>query len=86
MVKIFAKLIKNHKTIKSYTYSNVKEYESVDFYFHLSEISRKLDVPTPIIIDYHRECFENFNSVKFNADDFVDKQPFDFLLIENIDL
>ena len=86
MVKIFAKLIKNHKTIKSYTYSNIKEYESVDFYSHLSEISRKLDIPTPIVIDYHRECYENFNSVKFSKADFVDKQPFDFMLIENIDL
>ena len=86
MVKIFAKIIKNHKTIKSYTYSNIKEYESSDFYFHLSEISRKLDIPTPIIIGYHRECFENFNSVKFTQDDFVDKQPFDCLLIENINL
>ena len=86
MVKIFAKLVKNHKTVKSYTYSNVKEYESEDFYFHLSEISRKLDIPTPIIIAYHRKCYENFNSVKFSSDDFVDKQPFDFFVIENIDL
>lgn len=86
MVKIFAKLIKNHKTIKSYTYSNVKEYVSGEFYFHLSEICRKLDVPTPITIDYHRECYENFNSVKFSSDDFVDKMPFDYLVLENIDL
>ena len=86
MVKIFAKLIKNHRTVKSYTYSNIKEYDGKDFYFHLSEISRKLDIETPIIIDYHRECYEKFNFVKFNADDFVDNQTFDFLLIENIDL
>ncbi len=86
MVKIFARLIKNQKTIKSYNYCNVKEYDGVDFYLHLSEISRKLDIPTPIVISYHRESYENFNSVKFFKDDFIDKVPFDYLLIENVDL
>ena len=85
-MKIFAKLIKNHKTIKSYTYAHVSEYESKAFYSHLSEICRKLDIATPITIDYHRECYENFNSVKYTADDFVDKMPFDCLVLENIDL
>ena len=85
-MKIFAKLIKNHKTIKSYTYAHVSEYESKAFYSHLSEICRKLDIATPITIDYHRECYENFNSVKFSCDDFVDKMPFDYLVLENIDL
>lgn len=86
MVKIFARLIKNQKTIKSYTYSNVNEYDGKDFYFHLSEISRKLDIPTPIVINYHRESYEEFNSVKFFKDDFVDKVPFDYLLLENVEL
>ena len=85
-MKIFAKLIKNHKTITSYTYAHVSEYESKAFYSHLSEICRKLDIATPITIDYHRECYENFNSVKFTSDDFVDKMPFDCLVLENIDL
>ncbi len=86
MVKIFARLIKNHKTVKSYTYLNVNEYESKDFYFHVSEICRKLDVSTPIIINYHRESYENFNFVKFFESDFVDGQNFDFLLLENVNL
>ena len=86
MVKIFARLIKNHKTIKSYTYLNVNSYSEKDFYFHVSEICKKLDIATPIIINYHRESYENFNSVKFFCDDFIEAQAFDFLLLENVNL
>ncbi|MBQ3234954.1 MAG: hypothetical protein IJA97_02220 [Clostridia bacterium] len=85
MVQISAKLIKNHKTVKSVTYKNVSEYESKDFYFHLSEISRRLDIETPIVINHHRENYEQFNFVKFKPDDFIDKVSFDELLLENID-
>ena len=86
MVKIFAKIIKNHKTVKSITYSNVNEYDSSDFYFHLSEICRKLELSTPITVDYHRESFEKFNMVKYVSDDFVDSFDYDSLILENIDL
>ena len=86
MVKIFARLIKNHKTVKSYTYVSVKEYDGGNFYFHISEVCRKLDIETPIIIKYHQQCYEDFNFVKFLGDDFIDKQNFDYLLIENVDL
>ncbi len=86
MVKIFARVIKNHKTINSYTYSNVNEYDEADFYFHVSEICRKLDLSTPVIINYHKETYQTFNFVKFFKDDFVDNQNFDCLLLENVDL
>lgn len=85
MVQISAKLIKNHKTIKSLTYKNISEYESDEFYFHVSEICRRLDIATPIIIKYHRESYEQFNFVKFKPDDFIDGVSFDVFLLENID-
>ncbi|MBO5889344.1 MAG: hypothetical protein J6Q58_04315 [Clostridia bacterium] len=85
MVKISAKLIKNHKTIKSYTYINVNEYCSDNFYEYLVEICRKLDISTPILIPYYIESFDNFNSVSFKSDDFIDKINFDSLLLENVD-
>ncbi len=85
MVKIHARIIKNTKTIKSFTYQNVNEYLSENFYAYVTEICRKLDIATPIIIPYSRECYENFNSVSFYKDDFVDSISFDKLLLENID-
>ena len=86
MTHIYAKLIKNHKTVKTFTYKNVKEYDSQDFYAHLVEICRNLAIPTPIVINYHRESYESFNSVKFLRDDFVETVAFDFLYLENVDL
>ena len=85
MTHVYAKLIKNHKTVKSYTYKNVREYQSEDFYEHLTEICRQLDIPTPIVIKFHRESYDNFNSVKFSKDDFVDAVSFDCLYLENVD-
>ena len=86
MVRIFAKIIKNHKTVKSVTYNNVNDYESSRFYFYLSETCRKLELSTPITVDYHRESFEKFNMVKFFPEDFVDGVDFDCFILENIDL
>ncbi|MBR6737236.1 MAG: hypothetical protein IKL82_02595 [Clostridia bacterium] len=85
MTHIFAKLIKNQRTIKSFTYKNVKPYESSDFYFHLTTICRELEIETPVVINYHRESYESFNSVKFFKDDFIDKVNFDFLYLENVE-
>ena len=85
MVKIFAKLTKNHKTVKSTIYQNVNEYKSCDFYTHLTEICRALDIATPLVIPHYVESYESFNSVKFSKDDFVDSISFDFLVLENID-
>ena len=85
MVKIFAKLVKNHKTVKSYTYANVNEYQSENFYEYVSEICNKLDISTPIIIAHNRECYEEFNMVKFSKEDFVDTFNYDFFVLENVD-
>lgn len=85
MVKISAKIIKNHKTVKTFTYININEYDRNSFYDYLVEICRKLDISTPIVIPYNIDCYENFNSVSFKSEDFVDTVTFDSLLLENVD-
>ena len=85
MTKISAKIIKNHRTIKSVTYQNVNEYESDKFYEYLVEICHRLDIATPIVIPYHVKSYDEFNSVRFKKDDFIDAPTFDSLLLENID-
>ena len=85
MIKIFAKLIKNHKMVKSYTYINVNEYSSDNFYEYISTIAGKLDISTPLIIPHTKESYEAFNSFKFTKEDFVDAFLYDALIIENID-
>ena len=85
MIKIFAKLTKNHKTVKSYTYTNINEYKPEDFYGYVSEICNKLDISTPIIIAHNRESYEEFNMVKFAKEDFVDAFNYDSFILENVD-
>ena len=85
MVKISAKLVKNHKTVKSASYNSINEYKSDEFYEYISALAQKLDISTPIIIPYHRECFENFNSLKLTKSDFVDDFNYDFMFLENDD-
>ncbi len=83
MIKISAKLITNHKIKKSTMFISVDHYESENFYFYVSELCRRLDLSTPIIINYHRECYEKFNSLKFTKDDFIDEFDYDCLFLEN---
>ncbi len=83
MIKISAKLITNQKVNKSINYISVDNYDSNDFYFYITEICRQLDLSTPIVINYHRECFEKFNSLKFTKDDFIDDFYYDYLFLEN---
>jgi preprotein translocase subunit SecB len=85
MVKITAKLIKNNKTIKTASYNSVNEYDSNEFYNYVCHLAQVLDVETPVIIPYHRECFENFNSLKLLPDDFIDAVNFDYMFLENDD-
>ncbi len=83
MIKISAKLITNQKVKKSIDFISVDDYESDKFYYYVSEICRQLDLSTPVIINYHRECYEKFNSLKFSKDDFVDDFHYDCLYLEN---
>lgn len=85
MVKISAALIKNHRRIKSVTYTNLNEYKSEDFYFYVTEICRRLDISTPLIVPYTVKCYDEFNSVKIPGEDFVDSVNFDALYLENSD-
>lgn len=83
MVKISAKLIKNHIVKRTITFIHVEEYDSDKFYFYITEICRLLDLSTPIIINYHKECYEKFNSLSFTKDDFIDEFNYDSLFLEN---
>jgi len=85
MIKIGAKLIKNHKTIKKADFISTNNYNSDDFFFYMCQICKQLDISVPIIVDYKVKCYERFNSVEFTKDDFVDTINFDMLFIENDD-
>ena len=64
----------------------LEKTESMDysnFYGYLREICENLDVPTPVLIKTHLFNYAKYNSVRFRADDFVEKIDFDKLELEN---
>jgi len=83
MIKFWGKCIKNHKIIKQATYAvNVDKIDWSLFYGYMSELSRALDLPTPIIIKSHIFDFAKFNCVKFVPSDFVEAVDFDQFFVE----
>lgn len=85
MIKIGAKLVKNNKVIRRYEYMNANEYNGENFFRYVIDICNKLDIGTPIVVSYHKECYEDFNSVKFLKDDFAENVNFDYMFLENDD-
>lgn len=82
MIRIWAKLVVNSKTIKStemsvnYDYHNFEEY--------VREIAEKLDIPTPVILDKHIIDFTVYHRTRFFKEDFVESINFDKLILEDI--
>ena len=83
MVRIWAKVIKNHKIIKQYVYENFEIIDYSHFFEYTRDICEKLDVPTPVLIKTHLFNYAKYNNVKFTKDDFVEKIDFDRLVFEN---
>lgn len=82
-MRIWARTIKGEKIIKdiidNYTpFNNIRGYETT-----LTEICHRMDIPTPITLKYHYNCFHEFNMVKYLPSEFVEKVDFDTLIIEN---
>jgi hypothetical protein len=83
MNKIWAKIIKDGKIVNSYVL-NIKKFNPSNFHIYLVDISYKLDIPTPIILNKHIYNYSNFNSATFTLDDFIETINFDKLILENV--
>lgn len=83
MIRIWAKTVKNNKIKKSYVYESIDNFNVETFYVHLQEICHAMDIPTPVLLKYHIECYLKFNNCKFLPRDFVESINFDKLEIED---
>ncbi len=83
MIKIWAKVLKEHKIIKSYVYEEFATMDWSRFPDVVMDICGELDIPTPVIIKTHIFNYAKFRTVKFKADDFVESVDFDTLVLEN---
>ena len=86
MYRLWAKVIKNNKTINSI---DVKNNENITQEQKqkkcLTEIFNKLDISTPVWLTKHDKEFMEFKKIIFFKDDFIDEVNFDKLEIELID-
>ncbi len=83
MIKIWAKIMVDHKIKKDIIYESMENYSRDELFEHVSEICHLLDIPTPVLINAHFSSYENFNNIKFLPRDFVESIDFDNLVLEN---
>ncbi len=83
MLKIWAKIMVDHKIKKDIIYESMENYSRETFFDHVSEICYQLNIPTPVLINAHYHTYENFNNIKFLPRDFVESIDFDYLIFEN---
>ena len=83
MIRIWAKVIKKNKILRQFMLEKTESMDYSNFYGYLREICENLDVPTPVLIKTHLFNYAKYNSVRFRADDFVEKIDFDKLELEN---
>ena len=84
MVKLWARTVKDNKTLQKYDFIKDENMEWADFFDYVREICHEMDLPTPIILKTHLFNFAKFNYVRFLASDFVESVDFDFLMVENV--
>lgn len=85
MVKLWARVVKEHKTIKKYDFCKDEILEWAAFYDYVREICHEMDLSTPVITKTHLFNFAKFNFVRFLKSDFIESVDFDYLMIENVD-
>ncbi len=83
MIRIWAKVLKNHKIVKQcvYEHEGVTDYSL--FFNYTRDICERLDIPTPVLIKSHLFSYAKYNTVTFRTDDFVETIDFDRLVFEN---
>ncbi len=83
MIKLWAKLYKDHKILRHTTLNIYEEKMDYSLFFdYVSHLSHELDAPTPLVIKDSIFNFAKFNYVKFVPSDYVEKIDFDYLIIE----
>ncbi len=81
-MKIWAKLTKGDKLLRSELYESPLLSTSSNFTKDLQEICYILDVSTPVTLPTHYKHFVKFNRVKYIPRDFVEEVDFTSLVLE----
>lgn len=69
--------------MKQFVYEREGTTDYSIFFEYVRDICEALDIPTPVLIKTHLFNYAKYNTVRFTADDFVEKTDFDKLVLEN---
>lgn len=69
--------------MKQFVYEREGTTDYSIFFEYVRDICEALDIPTPVLIKTHLFNYAKYNTVRFTADDFVEKIDFDKLVLEN---
>ena len=81
--RIWAKTVRGDKITRDYMYTLGDSFDESKLFEYVSDITRALDIPTPIILNSHTYNFVHFNVAKFLPREFVEEVDFDYFIIEN---
>lgn len=82
-MKLWARVKINEKLVHNELLENDLADNRYNYEQSLREICEKMDISTPVSLSSHYKHFHKFNIVKYNQQDFIDKENFDILEIEN---
>ncbi len=80
MIKIWAKILIEGKVIKS-AVSEINP-KSTTFFDMLKELTAKLNIPTPVLLEKHVYDFNLFHISTFKPFDFIEDVNFDSFTLE----
>jgi len=83
MLRIWAKIMKEEKIVKSTMFETIENFEVDNFFDYLSNICHTLDLATPILLAKHVYHFVAFKNANFSKYDFPEEINFDALVLED---
>ena len=81
--RIWAKTMRGDKITRDYMYTLDDVFDENKLFEYVCDITRAMDIPTPIILTSHTYNFVHFNIARFLPREFVEEVDFDCFVIEN---
>lgn len=81
--RIWAKTTRGDKITRDYMYTLCDAFDEDKLFEYVCDITRAMDIPTPIILSSHVYNFVHFNIARFLPREFVEEVDFDYFVIEN---
>ena len=84
MVKIWGKVIKNERIVKSHVLE--VDESNTSFFDMLKTLCENLNIPTPVLLDKHVYDFNVFNISTFKPDDFIESVKFNRFTLQLVNI